>query len=626
MTAEGSAEPISLAADFETPSQADWEREVLKVLNRKRPEGKELDLEQAMKRLTSETVDGLVIKPLYTAEDGTDELGFPGVAPFTRGTRVRTGEMDEGWQAVQLHEDPDAARTHQHVLTDLERGCHGVWLRVDPDAVKPEDLPTVLGDVLLDLAPVHVSSRTDQLGAARALVEFMRASEKDDASMTGSLGVDPIGFAAQHGTEPDLSALKEAVDLAEGMPGVYPIVVDAGVYHNAGAGDVEELAYALATGVEYVRALTEAGLSVDDAFSKLLFRVSASTDQFLTIARLRALRTLWARIGEVLDVTPARRGAVQHAVTSYRELTRDDAYVNVLRGTISSFAAAAGGAEVQTVLPLDTVIGLPNELSRRIARNTQVLLAEESNLGRVNDPAGGAFFVESLTRQLSQKAWELFGQIDAEGMARAVADGTVDRQLTETNQARAKLLATRKLPITGVSMFPKADEELLEREPRPEAPELAGLVPVRDSEVFEALRDRSQAAAAAGKAPTVVLACLGKRRDFGAREGFTSNLYHVAGITTVLAEGEAPEDFARQLTEAGTSIAVLCSSAKVYAQQGLAVAKALKDAGASEVLIAGQLKELGDDAQAAEGVIDGNVYDGMNVVELLTSTLEKLEA
>ena len=620
-TESTSAAEISLAADFATPSLADWEKEVLKVLNRKRPEGKELNIEQAYKRLTSHTVDGLVIKPLYTIDDGVEELGFPGVAPFTRGTMVRAGEMDEGWFSAQLVEEPDPAEARKAVDTDLERGTSAVWVRVDPDAVPADKLAEVLSDVLFDLAPTHVSSSTDELAAAKALAAAFTASGKEN--IRGSLGVDPIGFAALNGTTPDLSVIAKAVELAKPFPGVRPIVVDASRYDSMGAGDVAQLAYALATGVEYVRALTDLGLSANEAFDSILFRVSANTNQFVTISRLRALRTLWNRVGEVLGVTPEKRGAVQHAVTSLREITRDDAYVNVLRGTISAFAAAVGQAEFITVLPLDTAIGLPDVLTRRIARNTQVVLAEESNIGRVNDPAGGAWFVESMTKQLCEKAWELFGQLDEKGMAAAIVDGTVAAQLKEINEARAKLLATRKLPLTGVSMFPNHLEKALERTPRPEAPKLGGIPFVRDSQVFEDLRDRSKAAK---KTPTVLLACLGTRRDFGGREGFTSNLYHVGGINTVIAEGTDPEVFVKAMKEADTTIAILCSSAKVYATHGLAVAKALKEAGAQEVRVAGQLKELGGDEAEVNAVIDGNVFDGMNVVELLTSTLDKLEA
>ncbi len=623
-TESAGAAEISLAAEFGTPSREDWEREVLKVLNRRRPEGKELGIEQAYKRLTTRTIDGLEIKPLYMPEDGVEDLGHPGVAPFTRGTTVRTGEMDSGWYIAQLQEDPNPATTRQAVITDLERGGSALWLRIDPDAISVGDLPEVLADTLLDLIPVYVSSRTDQLAAARALVAHMAADSRDNASMTGNLGIDPIGFAALHGTEPDLGILAEAVELAKPFPGIRPVVVDATVYHNAGAGDVHELGYAVAVGVEYVRALTEAGLSVDEAFDAIMFRVSATTEQFATIARLRALRTLWSRVGEVLEVTPAKRGAIQHAVTSYRQVSRDDPYVNVLRSTIATFAASAGGAEAITVLPLDAAIGLPTELTRRIARNTQVILAEESNIGRVNDPAGGSYFVESATQQLAEKGWTLFQQIDAEGFADHLRNGKVAGEIRAIVDERTKALATRKVPLTGVSMFPDHDEEPLDREPLPEAPEYQGLAPIRDAQVFESIRDRSEAARFAGNPPKVLLACLGARRDFGAREGFTSNLYHVGGIDTVVAEGSQPADFARQLKESGAKVAVLCSNAKVYAVQGMDVAEALKEAGALEVRIAGQLKELGVEDPAT--AIDGNVFDGMDVVELLTNTLDKVGA
>lgn len=616
------AAEISLAADFDTPSRADWEKEVLKVLNRKRPEGKELSIDQAYQRLTSTTVDGLEIKPLYTKEDADEELGYPGVAPFVRGTTVRTGEMN-AWHIAQLHEDPDAAETKRAILTDLERGGTAVYLRVDPDAIALGDIPTVLSDVLLDLAPVYLTSKTQQLEAAKALLEYFAGNEKDNASVSGNLGIDPIGAAALAGTEPDLSVIAEAVELVKDFPLVTPLVVDATVYHNAGAGDIHELAYAVAVGVEYVRALVDAGLTVDEAFGKILFRVSATTDQFATIARLRALRGLWSRVGEVLEVVEEKRGALQHAVTSLRQISRDDAYVNMLRATISTFAASAGGAEVVTVLPFDTAAGLPTDFSRRIARNTQVVLAEESNVGRVNDPAGGSWFVESLTDQLAEKAWAVFQGIDGEGFVKALADGTVKGQLDEVTAARAKGLATRKVPLTGVSMFPNYTEKPVERKARPQAPELGGLALVRDSQVFEDLRDRSEKARFDGNPPKVLLACLGTRRDFGGREGFTANLFQVGGIETVVAEGAAPEDFARQLKETGCTIAVLCSSAKVYADQGVAVAEALRAAGAEQVLVAGQIKELGEGGEAA---VDGNVFDGMNVVELLTNTLNKLGA
>lgn len=608
---------LSLAGDFAVQSREDWEKEVLKVLNRRRPEGTELGIEQAYKRLTTTTVDGITIKPLYVSDDFTEELGYPGVAPFTRGTVVRSGDMD-AWDVCVLHEDPDVAATRKAVLTDLERGATSVWVRLDEDAIAPADLAEACADVMLELAPVSVSSRSDQDAAADALLELFRASGKPRDHVGGNLGIDPIGFAALHGTTPDLGQLPVWYVKAADYPDVTPLVVDSTVYHNAGAGDVQELAYAIATGVEYVRALVDSGVRLEDAFGALIFRVTAGTDQFLTIARLRALRTLWSRVGEVLGVDPAHRGAIQHAVTSWREISRDDPYVNVLRATIACFAAAAGGAESQTVLPLDAAVGQPTESSRRIARNIQIVLAEESNVGRVNDPAGGSWYVESLTKQLEEAAWKIFTEIDTEGMAAAVASGKVGEQIAETRAARDEALAKRTVPLTGVSMFPMVNEKRLERKPLPEAPEFAGLAPIRDADVFEALRDRS---AAASEKPKVLLAGLGARRDFGAREGFTSPVFAVAGIETVLAEGVTAENAAEELSRSGAKIAVLCSSAKVYAEHAQPVARALKDAGATKVFLAGSIKEAGE---GADQVIDGTVFAGMNVVEFLSSTLDEL--
>ncbi len=617
MSAE--TQDFNLAADFPTPTREEWEGQVLKVLNRRRPEDKQLDIEQAYRRLTSHTVDGLEIQPLYKKEDGVEELGYPGVAPFTRGATVRTGEKEGAWHIAQLHEDGDVAFTKAQVLADLERGGTATYLRVDPDAIAPGDVAAVLEGVMTDLAPIFVTSRTQQLDAAKALADVF--AKGDAEKVSGNLGIDPIGAAALAGTEPDLAVLADAVKLAEPFPNVRGIVVDSTIYHDAGAGDVHELAYAIAVGVEYVRALVEAGLEADKAFDQIMFRVTAGTDQFLTIARLRALRMLWSRVGEVLGVSEDHRAAVQHAVTSRRQLTRSDAYVNILRATIGSFAASAGMADVQTVLPFDTVWGLPGDFSRRIARNVQVLLAEESNVGRVNDTAGGSWYVESMTRQMGEHAWTVFQGIDAEGFAKALTDGTVQSQLDELNAERAKRIATRKIPMTGTSTFPNhLEKDITTAKPRPEAPKLDGLQLVRDSQVFEDLRDRATRAKADGNAPKAVLACIGQRRHYGPREGFTSNLLHVGGIDTVLVESTDPLEFAKEFTSSGAKVAVLCSNAAMYAEHGMAVAKALKEAGAERVLLAGQYKELG--ADDAESTFDGNVYDGMDVVDLLESTLD----
>lgn len=608
---------LVLAGDFDTPSYERWAQEVAKVLNRGRPEDKLLSAEQALNRLRIKTVDGLEIEPIYTKDDAIGDLGAPGAVPFTRGTTVRTGEMD-AWDVRALHEDPDPKETRRMIGTDLERGATGLWLRVDPDAIKAEDLAEVLSDVYLDMVKVEVSSRTDQAAAAEALLTFYEASDKDKSTLSLNLGLDPIGLAALNGTTADLGDLATWAKRVEGYKDSYAIVVDGTIYHNAGAGDVHEVAYELATAVEYVRALIDQGLSAEQAFDTIAFRVTATTDEVATIARLRALRMCWSRVGEVFEVDQAKRGAHQHAVTSWREITRDDPYVNILRGSISTFSAAVACAEAITVLPFDTAWGLPSDFSRRVARNTQIVLAEESNLGRVNDPAGGAWYIESLTRQIAEKAWEIFQKIEAAGgMAAYLADGTVVSDLDALNTERAKRLATRKQPITGVSEFPNPAELPLEAKKRPEAPERKGLVWTRNSEVFEQLRD-----ATAGTPAKVFLACIGTRRDFGAREGFASNYFHIAGLETAEGEGSDVEQMLQAWKQADTPVVCLCSSPKVYAAHGFEFAQAFKQAGAKIVLLAGNVKEFGD--VDADSVIDGTIAMGKDVVAGLNDVLNTL--
>lgn len=605
--------PLQLASDFTAPSREDWEAEVLKVLNRRRPEGKELNIEQAMKRLRTVTVDGLTIEPLYTRTDDP-ELGHPGIAPYVRGARVRTGAV-QAWDVRQLHEDPDVAFTNAQILKDLERGATSVHLRLGSDAIAPADLPAALQGFMPTLAALSVSSTEDQVAAATAMRDYW--GDADKTLLHGNFGLDGLALAAVTGGKADLSPHREWVEIALNYPRARALTVDVLPYDYAGASDVQQLAYAIATGIEYLRDLTEAGYGPEIGMAQIQFRVSADTDQFMTIARLRALRALWNRVGEVLGAPEAKRGALQHAVTSRRMYTRDDPWVNVLRMTIATFGAAAGGADRITTLPHDTVHGLPTDFSRRIARNVQLLTSEESNVGRVADPAGGSWYVESLTDQLAEAAWKLVQELDTEGMIAAVESGKVAEQIAATNETRAKRLATRQQPITGVSMFPQLEEAPLEVRPRPAAPARTGLQQTRDSEVFEGLRDR---AAATDPKPEIMLACLGAPRDFGARETFTSALLSVAGIAHPTTEGGTAAEIAEQAK--GQQIVVLCSSGKVYAQQAIEVAKALKDAGVGTVYIAGKKSETGD--EAADAVIDGEIFAGMDVVAFLGSALDKL--
>lgn len=611
MSTASTSPDLALAAGFPAQTHEHWRELAAAVVNKTRADDAKVTGEQAEDSMRSHLPGGLTIDPLYLRPDNPRPLGVPGAMPFTRGRTLR--DADQPWDVRQLHDHPDAATTREAVLDDLEHGVTSIWLHVGADGLDPADIATALAEVQLDLAPVVVSSVDQQAAAATALRAVLTAAPQ----ATGNLGLDPIGAAARLGTTPDLTGLADA--LADLDPArIRAITVDSRAYRDAGATAVEEIGYAVATGVSYLRALAAEGVSPAGAFPHVEFRVSATADQFLTIASIRALRRLWARVGEVLEVPESERGARVHAVTSRRMFTRDDPWVNVLRSTIATFAASAGGADAITVLPYDTVAGLPEKFSRRLARNTQTLLADESNVARVTDPAGGSWYVESLTDDLATKAWLVVQEVERSGgMAIALTGGRIADRIAASRAATDEAVANRRQPITGVSMFPLAGETPLARTPRA-TPDWPGLTPHRDSEAFEALRDR---ASAAETTPSVVIAALGERRDFGARETFVANLLAVGGIAAETVQG-TPAEVAAAAEARHTDVVCLASSPKGYAAHGADTVAGLREAHVREVLVAGRRTELGD----AAGEVDGEVRDGMDVVAFLSGLLDRLGA
>ena len=520
---------MTLAAHFPEQTHEQWQELVAGVVNKGRPEDQHLGADEAVASMRSHLEGGLDIEPLYTKSSDPVPLGVPGAMPFTRGRVLR--DADVPWDVRQVHDNPDVAATRKLVLADLENGVTSVWLHVGADGLAPGDVAEALADVQLDLAPVVVSSWDNQTAAADALYAVLSASP----AASGNLGHDPLGAAARTGTPADLSPLADAVRRLAEHGEVRAITVDTRVHAEAGATVTDEIAFALATGVAYLRHLEAEGVDVAEAFRHIDFRVSASADQFLSAAALRALRRAWARIGESVGVDEKARGAFTHAVTSGRMFTRDDAWTNILRSTLATFGASLGGADAITVLPFDTVSGLPTPFSRRIARNTQILLAEESNVARVTDPAGGSWYVEALTDDVAEAAWAAFQEIEAAGgMSDALANGVVAQRISAAVAERDHALATRSTPITGVSTFPLAGEKRLERKSRAELPtEANALVPHRDSSIFEALRDRSAAYNSEhGQAPSVAVPLLDLPRAVDQRIDVV-NLLTVAGISAV---------------------------------------------------------------------------------------------
>ncbi|GAA3074765.1 hypothetical protein GCM10020000_69740 [Streptomyces olivoverticillatus] len=354
----------------------------------------------------------------------------------------------------------------------------------------------------------------------------------------GNLGADPLGTAARSGGDdlagPLAAAAGLAVQCAREYPGLRALTVDALPYHEAGGSAAQELGASLATGVAYLRALTDAGLTVEEALAQLEFRYAATADQFLTIAKLRAARRLWARVAEVSGGAPAAGAQRQHAVTSSVMMTRRDPWVNMLRTTVACLGAGVGGADAVTVLPFDHALGLPDAFARRIARNTSTILLEESPPGPRHRP-GGRLLVRGAAhrRTRPRRLGVVPGDRARRGQAAALRSGLVAERLAATWEDRRADLAARREPITGVSEFPHLGEEPVHRDPAPAAP-AGGLPVVRRDEAYEELRTRSDAhLAATGDRPRAFLAALGPAAAHTGRLTFAANLFQAGGIEPV---------------------------------------------------------------------------------------------
>ncbi|TDD01661.1 methylmalonyl-CoA mutase [Nonomuraea deserti] len=631
---------MELAAGFAPVSREDWRALAVAVL---RKSGVEADSpEEALSTLT---YDGVTVAPLYDAGDLPEDPGLPGAAPYVRGARAVPG-----WDVRQRHTvaDPEA------VLADLESGVTSLWLVAGPGAIPVGELGTVLKDVYLDLAPVVLEA--GELAAEAAESLFALAAARG-TTLSGNLGASGA-----------LGAELARRCVAD-FPGLRAVVVDATPYHDAGASDAEELGCSMARGVAELRALTGGGLSVEQALGQIEFRYAATADQFATIAKLRAARRLWARVAEVCGAAE-HGGQAQHAVTSAAMMTARDPWVNMLRTTLACFAAGVGGAEAVTVRPFDARLRLPDAFSRRIARNTQALLLEESGVGRVIDPAGGSWYVERRTADLAGRAWDWFQEIEASGGIVAGA-GLVSDRIAATRARRADDIAHRRHPITGVSEYPDIHEKPLrptpasgtppqgtpddvrrdasaegagppaprgvpddvrrdaasvERAAPPDAPRAGGaaeppegggsaaLPRVRYAEPFEELRDLADAQA---ERPKVFLATIGPVAAHTARAAFAANLFQAGGLDTETAgPGTDPEQIATAFAVSGTTVACLCSTDKLYTQHAAAVATALRRAGAKKVWLAGK----GD----YDGV-DATLHAGCDALAVLRTTFDDLE-
>ncbi len=625
------------------------------------------------RKLVSHTYEGIDIEPVYTQRDnlGADAAGLPGFAPFLRGSHPQ-GHVLCGLDLRQEHAHPDLKITNAAILGDLRGGVTSLNLRLDRAArcgvgvhdpqyealgaddgvmiTSVDDLDAALQGVHLELLDVMLDAGAAFLPAAATLAAVWTKRGIENSAARGAFQADPLATLASDGELPVApeTALADMAGLAQWtsktLPRVTSVCVNTSPYHDSGATAAQDIAFAMATAVQYLRAMTEAGMSIDQAASQIQFRMSLGTHHFLAIAKIRAARGLWSRVLECSGGQPI--GMRLHARTSNRVMTQRDPYVNLLRNSVSMFAAIVAGADAVTSLPFDHAAQLPDDFSRRIARNTVLVLQEESHLHRVLDPAGGSWFLEKLTRDVAEKGWEIFQSIEREGgMLSALLSDSIRNQLDTAYAPRAKDIASRKEGITGVSEFPNLSEQRVEHAPpdqaalrtaaanrlatkdqsgvaleqlagissriemsmqaaqldatisqiasllgfTPQATTIAPIEPHAFAQPFEELRDASDAfLAKTGHRPRVFLANMGPVAHFTARAMYAKNFFEAGGFDVISDDGFADASAAATaFASSGANIAVICSSDKLYADLAATVAQALKQAGATQVVLAG---------------------------------------
>lgn len=536
-------------------------------------------------KLVYRTPEDINIEPLYT--ERLYEPAMPGEAPYVRGANAQNTEI-----GLCIRVDGDRAVAAE----ELEGGATALWIDSGNDGAL-EAAANKRADLVVDIARSPPNETIEWLAHHGAKGQTW-------------IDIDPITAAAQGMTPVDtlITRLNEIPALVsnaqERLMNIRPVRVSTTTFHGAGADAADELALGLSAGVAYLRSLVEGGLPIGNAARTLWLQFPIGRDTFGELCKLRAARILWHKVFTAAGA-PDEPPPPIHAVASSRTQAQRDPWVNILRVTTEMFAAILGGAQIVTPRPFDDKLSAVSALGRRVARNTVLVLRDESHLGRVVDAAGGSFYIEARTDALAREAWKRFRTIEKDGGITAlVSSGALRLHLDSAWSRRAVHLAKRKEPVLGVSEFAHVGESLpaapTPTEPLPAAP---ALIEHRDAEIFEALRARIET-----KPLDVMLFALGPPSEHRARIGYSAGLFGIVGIVT--REATSPES---------ADVAVICGSDERYATEAAGVAKALKLTGVKKVVLAGRPGVIEAELRAAG--IDIFVFVGCDVVATLKEIL-----
>ncbi len=609
----------SLVADFPQASQDQWRKAVDRALKG-----------VSFEKLVAKTDDGATIEPLYDRAQ----------APGPRALRQTPGR----WAILARVDLAGVEAANAQALEDLEGGADGLQLVFKGSqgaygsALGGDDEPAltqILAKVRLDYGvPIALESSPFAPGAADAVLGLVDKLHIDPSITRVAYGFDPLGGQLRRGflpapwAETAKSFAAEVKRMADLGFRYGTAAADARTVHAAGGTAAQELGFALAGALAYLRALDEAEFDLDAARRLLMFRIAVDADEFSQTAKLRALRRLWALVEQSCGLKP--QPALIHAETAWRMMTKNDPWNNLLRATVATFAAAVGGADALSVIPFTQPLGAPDAFARRLARDTQLVLQDEFYVHVVDDPAAGAGGFEALTEALCERGWAAFQTVEAEGgLAKALEKGRFQAEVAAAGAERAKNVARAKDKITGANEFPNIAETPLSvlapyagvELAAPEgAVETVALEPRRLAQPFEALRaDADAYFAQTGSRPRVFLANLGPVAAFTARANFAKNFFEAGGVEAIF--GPETEDSAAIVAAfraSGAKLACICSSDRIYCDAAAPVALALQGAGA-KLYLAGRPGELEEELRKA-GVTQF-IFAGCDMFDLLRKAL-----
>jgi methylmalonyl-CoA mutase len=576
---------IKLFEEFPPISGETWKEKVVADLK-----GADFD-----RKLVWRTNEGFPVQPFYRQED-LENLQYldtlPGEFPYVRGTKTTTND----WLVRQNIIVKDLEEANKKALDVLMKGVTSLGFVFNECVnVTKDDMGVLLNNICLESVEVNFVAKCYTSKIAEAFAEYVLAGKWGPKNIVASVACDPFGNyllygRMKNGLEGSLEQVKNLISKTAQLPKYRVLAINGKNYGNAGASAVQELAFSLAQGAEYLSALTEAGVPVEDVAKNMKFNLSVSANYFMEIAKIRAARLLWAQIVKAYEPKCACGCKMKiHAETGSWNKTFYDPYVNMLRTQTEAMSAALGGADSITVLPFNAIYEEPTTFSDRIARNQQLLLKEESHLDKIVDPGAGSYYIEELTASIADESWKLFLEIqDKGGFLAAAKAGFIQTKVKEMAAKRDLNVATRRENLLGINQFPNFNENL-EKEGLDESvfeaqdltaddADIETIKPYRGAQAFEKIRVATDKYAKTNKRPLAFMLTIGNLNFRKARAQFACNFFAVAGYEVRDNNGFATvEEGVAAAKQAAADIVVLCSSDEEYAGFAPAAFDAIKN-------------------------------------------------